>query len=72
MIRLRCTHISSQQALSKTYINEIFAEAFLEVAEEGRLCGFIQENKILDSYPVPGGQGALHVQLTLCNKLYQP
>ncbi|KAF3850865.1 hypothetical protein F7725_012637 [Dissostichus mawsoni] len=31
-----------------------------------------QEDKILDPNPVPGGQGALHVQLTLCNKLYQP
>lgn len=55
-----------------THIDEIFAEAFLEVTEEGGLCGFIQEDKILDPNPVPGGQGALHVQLTLCNKWYQP
>lgn len=61
-----------QKVFSKTHIDEIFAETFLEVTEEGCLCGFIQEDKILDSNAVPGSQGALHVRLTLCNKLYQP
>lgn len=60
------------KVLSHTHIDEIFAEAFPQVAEEGRLCGFIQKDKILDSNPVPGSQGTLHVQLTLCNKLYHP
>lgn len=52
----------------QTHIDEVFAEALLEVAKEGRLCGFIQKDEILDPDPVPGSQGALHVQLTLCNK----
>ncbi len=56
---------------SRTHIDQIFAVAFLEVAEESCLCGFIQKDKILDPNVVPGGQGTFHVQLTLCNK-YQP
>lgn len=52
----------------QTHIDEVFAEALLEVAKKGRLCGFIQKDEILDPDPVPGSQGALHVQLTLCNK----
>lgn len=53
---------------NQTHVNKVFAEALPEVAKEGRLCGFIQKDKILDPDPVPGSQGALHVQLTLCNK----
>lgn len=52
----------------QTHIDEVFAEALLEVAKEGPLCGFIQKDEILDADPVPGSQGALHVQLTLHNK----
>lgn len=52
----------------QTHIDEVFAEALLEVAKEGHLCGFIQKDEILDADPVPGSQGALHVQLTLHNK----
>lgn len=55
---------------SWTHIDEIFAEAFLQVAEEGSVSGFIQEDKILDSHPVPGRQGAFHVKLALCNELH--
>lgn len=39
---------------SQTHIYKILAEAFIEVAEEGCLCGFIQEDKVLDPHPVPG------------------
>lgn len=52
----------------QTHVDEVFAEALLEVAKEGHLCGFIQKHEILDPDPVPGSQGSLHVQLTLCNK----
>lgn len=53
----------------QTHIDEVSVEALLEVAKEGHLCGFIQKYEILDPDPVPGSQGALHVQLTLCNKI---
>lgn len=49
----------------QTHIDEVFAEALLEVAKEGHLCGVIQKDEVLDAHPVPGSQGALHVQLTL-------
>lgn len=52
----------------QTHIDEVFAEALLEVAKEGHLCGVIQKDEILDTDPVPGSQGTLHVQLTLHDK----
>ncbi len=45
------------------YIDEVFSEASPEVFYEGCLAVVVfQQDKVLHSDPVPGGQGALHHQ----------
>lgn len=54
--------VSLCAAEGKTHVNEVLMEAFSQVVQEGTLTGVgVQQNKILDANPIPGGQRTLHV-----------